>query len=307
MLSRTLSRSLALLTPLLLWGCSDNNISAETADRQRAAALEVSDREAAAEQRLAAVLEAQPDAVKARYGMRHPEKTLAFFGIQPGMTVIEVHPAGAWYTNILVPFLGDKGALIGVDYAPEMYPLFGPRTEEQVARVARWPEKWVTDTRAMAPGDMQLVAFQFGALPESLHGRADAVLFIRGLHNLARFEDQGGFLTTALEETYRALRPGGYVGVVQHKAAEDADAQWANGSNGYLKQSTVIKRFEAVGFQLIEAANFNLNPLDQPTESDFVWRLPPALMTSADDPQAAQAFRDIGESTRMTLKFRKPL
>ena len=94
--------------------------------------------------------------------------------------------------------------------------------------------------------------------------------------------------------------------MVQHEAAEDADDAWANGSNGYLKQSFVIAVMTAAGFEFVEASDVNNNPLDQPGPEDIVWRLPPSLATSADDPQLREKYLAIGESTRMTLLFRKP-
>ena len=101
------------------------------------------------------------------------------------------------------------------------------------------------------------------------------------------------------------LKDGGLVGVVQHRAPESASDEWANGSRGYLKQSAVIAMFEDAGFQLVARSEINANPKDQPGEEDIVWRLPPSLRTSQENPELREAMLAIGESDRMTLLFRK--
>jgi len=256
---------------------------------------------------LDSVLAAQPDAKKARYGARHPAETLAFFGIEPGMNVIEAFPGRGWYSAILLPLLGSDGHLTGVDYAFDMYPKFNFYSDAQIEEKKTWTTTWPAEAQSWrGKNGAEVSAFVFGSMPASLNGQVDAVLFIRALHNLARFEHDGGYLTTALAETRRALKPGGIIGVVQHVAAEDADDAWANGSNGYLKKSFVIEQLTAAGFEFVGASDVNLNPADQPTVDDFVWRLPPTLATSGDNPELAERYRAIGESTRMTLLFRKP-
>ncbi len=256
---------------------------------------------------LAAILDAQPDEVKARYQYRHPQETLEFFGIEPGMTVVEALPGGGWYTKVLLPYLGADGKLIGADYPLDMWPNFGFMTEDRLEAKKTWVADWTAEAEGWRQdGDAPVAAFQMGALPESMHGTADAVLMIRALHNLARFEETGGYLMTALEDAYRVLKPGGIVGVVQHHARENMPDEWANGQNGYLKESFVISKMEEAGFEFVGASGVNANDEDQPTESDFVWRLPPSLQTSRDDPELMAKMQAIGESNRMTLKFRKP-
>ena len=256
---------------------------------------------------LDATLAAQPAETRARYPARHPLETLTFFGIKPGQHVIEALPGSGWYTKILLPVLGSEGRLTGADYAFAMYPKFNFYSDEQIEAKKTWTTTWTAEAQTWR-GDAGAAvdAFVFGSMPASLDGQADAVLFIRALHNLARFEHDGGYLTTALAEVHRALKSGGIVGVVQHVAPESASDTWADGSNGYLKKSFVIEKLTAAGFELVGESDVNLNPRDQPTESDFVWRLPPSLATSKDDPEAAARYRAIGESSRMTLLFRKP-
>lgn len=263
--------------------------------------------EAAAGERLDAVLAAQPTAVRARYPYRHPKETLRFFRIEPGMSVVEVLPGGGWYSKILLPYLGSDGRLIGADYAIDMWPKFGFYDDEALAAKAQWTETWPAQAGDWAGEDGAAVAaFNLGELPAGLAGSADAMLMVRALHHLARFEDAGGYLTEALASAREVLRAGGLVGVVQHRAPADAPDDWADGSAGYLKESFVIDRFEAAGFELVARSEINSNPQDEPTPEDIVWRLPPTLMTSQDNPDAMAAFEAIGESDRMTLLFRKP-
>jgi predicted methyltransferase len=256
---------------------------------------------------LAEVLASQPDEVRMRYVHRHPAETLAFFGIQPGMVVLEALPGGGWYTKILAPYLGPNGTLVGVDYDKAMFPLFGFMSDEALAAKETWPEDWSAEARGWFDGDVATIeAYQFGAMPSAADGTLDAALFIRALHNMARFEDEGGFLSAAMAETYDALKPGGIVGIVQHMAPEDAPDEWANGSAGYLKKSFVIAVMTDAGFEFVDESDVNVNPKDQPTTDDVVWRLPPTLAGTGDDPELAEERRAIGESSRMTLLFRKP-
>ena len=257
--------------------------------------------------RLDAVLAAQPAEVQARYAARHPSETLAFFDVAPGATVIEAFPGDGWYTRILAAYLGPDGRLVGADYALDMYPRFGFFTLGQVQARERWVQEWVEGAAEwQGPEDALLSAFVFGSMPEALHGAADAVLFIRSLHNLARFEADGGYLTAALQDAWNALKPGGVAGVVQHLAREYMPDEWADGSNGYLKEAFVIERFTAAGFEFVGRSGTNFNENDVPGSEARVWRLPPTLATSRGNPERREAMEAIGESHRMTLKFRKP-
>ena len=257
-------------------------------------------------ERLAQVLQAQPEDVQARYVYRHPQETLEFFGIAPGMNVMEVLPGGGWYTKILLPYLGQDGALIGADYAADIYARVG-YGQDFLDEKKTWTLSWVNEAMDWGGDDGAVVsAFVLGSMPEAFKGTADAVLFIRALHNLARFNADGGYLDTALKEAYDILMPGGIVGVVQHQAPEDSSAEFADGSHGYLKKSDVIAFMEAAGFEFVAESDINENPKDQPGPDDIVWRLPPNLGTSKDNPELAAQMKAIGESNRMTLKFRKP-
>ena len=260
-----------------------------------------------AEAQLAAVLAAQPDDVQARYGARNPAETLAFFGIEPGMVVAEALPGGGWYSKILLPYLGEDGVLIGAHYPDDLWGRFGFGDEWTATRVegtANWPTQaaeWAIEDGA------KIKSVQLTKMPADADGKLDAILFIRALHNLNRFtSDETNYMGDTLVEAFRVLKPGGIVGVVQHSAPDGNSDEWANGSAGYLKKSAVIAAFESAGFELVDSNDMNANPKDVPSEEEIVWRLPPVLNgTEADTPERA-AVEAIGESNRMTLKFRKP-
>lgn len=262
-----------------------------------------------AEERLDEVLAAQPEDVKARYQYRHPKETLMFFGIEPGMTVVDTLPGEpGWYGPILVSYLGPEGKLIGADYSIDMWTHFeGYATPEFLEKKKAWTDDYVASfDNVGGDGAAEVDAFVYGALPEEMKGTADAVLMFRAFHHFNRLEDEGGFRTRALQDVKDVLKPGGVVGVVQHRAPESASDEWAEGDAGYVKESAVIDAFENAGFELVAKSEINANPKDQPTEEDFVWRLPPSLGTSRDNPELKAQMEAIGESDRMTLLFRKP-
>jgi len=293
MTKNLLKNSMAIALAALLTACVSTNKS-DTATNENTA--------------LKAALSAQPEATQARYAARKPLETLDFFGVEPGMTVVEALPGGGWYSKILVPYLGKDGELVGVDYALSMWSNFSFMTPDRIEAKKTWVETWTNDAQAWRSEDSsaQISAFQFNAMPDTMQGKADAVLFIRALHNLSRFEEKGGFLSDALTQTYAALKPGGIVGIVQHQAREDRPDAWANGSNGYLKKSMVIASMQAAGFEFVGETNINENERDQANEGDIVWRLPPSLNGARDDEAKKAAALAVGESHRMTLKFRKP-
>lgn len=263
-------------------------------------------KEMTAEVTLASVLAAQPEAVQARYGARNPAETLAFFGIEPGMTVAEALPGGGWYSKILLAYLGDEGTLIGAHYPDTLWPMFGFGEEWAASRVeatANWPTQaaeWGVEGAAI--GSTVLTA-----MPEEATDQVDAVLFIRALHNLNRFtSEENDFMGETLAETYRVLKPGGIVGVVQHSGPESNSDEWATGANGYLKESAVIAAFEEAGFELAATSDINANEADVPSNEAFVWRLPPSLSGTEEGTPERAEMEAIGESNRMTLKFKKP-
>ncbi len=263
--------------------------------------------QAADEDRLASVLAAQPEDVQARYMYRHPQATMEFFGIEPGMTVVDTLPGSGWYTKILLPYLGKDGAVIGADYALNLWPLMGYDGEEFIEKRKTWVQDW-TATAATWGGvnSAEVSAFVLGSLPESMHGTADAVLFIRALHNMAYATPDASHLSAAIQDSHDVLKPGGIVGIVQHHARDNMPDDWADGEMGYLKKGYVIEVMEAAGFELVDDSDLNANDNDMPATDEFVWRLPPSYSGSTDNPQLKARVDAIGESNRMTLKFRKP-
>ncbi len=258
---------------------------------------------------LQAILDAQSDDMKARYVYRNPAKTLAFFGIEPGMHVVEGLPGGGWYTKILLPYLGNDGHLQGANYALDMWPLFSFANEEFIASQEKWADGFAEETSEWQGGaEVPVSAFYFGSLDEESHGKADAVLLVRALHNTARFQisGDGDFLKQLLADSFNVLKSGGVLGIVQHEARPETSDEFATGAKGYLKKAWVIEQVEAAGFEFVAESDINQNPKDQPGDADIVWRLPPTLATSRDNEELKAELTAVGESNRMTLKFRKP-
>ena len=285
---------------LVLFACSKEAPAPAPAPEPAAAA------QPTAGERLDAVLAAQSDETKARYAARHPKETLEFFGVEPGMTVVDVLPGDVWYTGLLLDYLGPNGKVIGADYSPEMWALFGEYAPDPKEKV-NWPADFVAKMEGKrGADDAAIAAFQFGAVPDDMAGTADVVLIIRAVHHFTRLESKGGWMTKALADINKVLKPGGVVGVVAHRAPEQNPDAWATGEAGYVKQPALIETFQKAGFELVGSSEINANPKDQPTEKDIVWRLPPTFATSEKDPELKAKMEAIGESDRMTLKFRKP-
>jgi predicted methyltransferase len=225
---------------------------------------------------------------RARDRYRHPLETLQLFGVEPTMTVVELSPGGGWYTEILAPYLRGQGRLVAAAPSAE-----GRRAEYRArfeAKLAEHPELYsevlVATFDPPAPIDL-------GA-----DGSADVVLTFRNTHN---WINDGGE-REAYEAAFRVLRPGGIFGVVQHRANEGADAH-ETAEKGYVPEAYVIEVARSVGFELVERSEINANPNDTKDYAEGVWALPPALRLGEQD---RERYLAIGESDRMTLKFRKP-
>ncbi len=298
---------LALTMVYLLAACGGGTEQSASTETVPAASAEPAAPVAPSPPTLEEVLAAQPEEAKVRYTSRKPKESLEFFEVGPGQVVVEVLPGSSgWYTQILLPFIGAEGKLIAVNYADGMWSKFGGMSEEQLAKMKTWTTDFPASAQAWR-GDRgaSVEAFVFGGLPDAMKGTADVVLLIRALHNMARFENDGAFLSDALADVHAVLKPGGIVGIEQHEARAEMPDEWANGNAGYLKRSFVIEKMQAAGFELVGQAEFNQNPKDQPTDQDFVWRLPPSYATAEGDKDKIAAMDAIGESNRMMLKFRK--
>ncbi len=252
---------------------------------------------------LHAVVDARSDSDKARDKYRHPIETIEFFGIKPGMTVAEALPGGGWYSKVLAPYLGKNGALHGVNYADDMWARFGFFSAEGIAERQASTGQFPALVAGITENGIDSLGFTFANVPKDVEGKVDRVLFIRALHNLARFEDEAGTLTQAIEATKAMLKPNGMVGIVQHRAPESFDDANAMGDKGYLKESFIVSLMEDAGFTLVATSDINANPNDKPSETDIVWRLPPTLLGAQDNPELQAKMQAIGESDRMTLLF----
>jgi predicted methyltransferase len=250
------------------------------------------------------IIAARSEADRARDEDRHPAETLAFFRVEPGMTVAEGLPGAGWYTRILANYLGSEGTLYGINYAERMWPLFG-RSDDWVEERRAATGKFAGQVRQFTDNGISARGFTFDTVPAEIAGTVDRVLLIRALHNLNRFESVAGTRTQALAAVRGMLGDDGLVGVVQHRLPESAPDEGADGSRGYLKQSAVIDMFKQAGFELVASSEINANPKDQPGADEIVWRLPPSLSTSRENPELRAAMEAIGESDRMTLLFRK--
>lgn len=251
------------------------------------------------------VIASRSAADKARDGARHPAETLTFFQLQPGMTVAEALPGSGWYTRILAPYLGAEGAIYGVNYVDEIWPLFGFMDEEEMKKRIAATGNFPGQVKKYTDNGIAIRSFTFSTVPEKAYKTVDRFLIIRGLHNLNRFESKIGSRSLALATVRVLLKDDGLVGVVQHRIPESADDAGADGSRGYLKQSSVVSVFEQAGFELVATSEINANAKDRPGPEDIVWRLPPSLNGSKDKPEQKAAMEAIGESDRMTLLFKK--
>ncbi|MEM1380250.1 MAG: hypothetical protein AAGH41_06465 [Pseudomonadota bacterium] len=236
--------------------------------------------------------DARRDNDRARDVYRNPKETLEFFGIEGDMTVVEMAPGGGWYTRILLPLVAEDGGYIAGNYEPST---FGSRNQ----RLVTWPETFKAATEEAYPGvSIQTFTYETGGAAE-IGPVADAVLFFRALHALVGRDRIDAVLADAMS----ILKPGGVVGVVQHRAMDDAPDDYANGSKGYLRQADVVAAFEKAGFELVKSSDVNANAKDPANWPGGVWTLPPA---NRGPEERRDEFLAIGESNRMTLLFRKP-
>ncbi len=228
-----------------------------------------------------------------RDAARHPYETLSFFGIQPAMTVVELSPGGGWYTEILAPYLRDKGHYIAAAYSEN-----SPR-ENRRGYTANFKKKLAADPDRF--GKVQLAVFEPPSdLSFAQPGSADLILTFRNLHNWLSYGDDN--MRRVFESVYATLKPGGVFGVVEHRLPE-AMPQDATASSGYMHESYVIDMAKSVGFKLAEKSEVNANPKDTADHPNGVWALPP---TYRNKDEHRDRYEAIGESDRMTLKFVKP-
>jgi predicted methyltransferase len=236
--------------------------------------------------------EHRSDASKARNQYRHPVETLEFFGIEDGMTVMEIWPGGGWYTEILAPAMRNHGKLIVATWDPQV--------EGQPAYRYELPKK-MEDNFANHPEIYDQVTFEYFSPPGSASlgeaGSVDAVLTFRNTHGWVN----GGLAQDIFNEFARVLKTGGILGVVQHRADAGSDpALTAN--KGYVSEAAVREMAANAGFVFEAASEVNANPKDSKDHPEGVWTLPPSYRLGDTD---REKYAAIGESDRMTLRFRK--
>jgi predicted methyltransferase len=226
----------------------------------------------------------------ARDTYRHPLQTLSFFGVRPSDTVVEIWPGGGWYTEILAPYLRQDG---GNYWAADTANAFGGMTRMMTADPARYGGIRTAIFPAFAPADGRV-----------LDGTADVVLTFRNVHNwqAGSRHNRQDYAEEAFRQMFAMLRPGGTLGVVEHRLPESADIARER-TSGYIKVSTVRRLAEAAGFRFVAASEVNANPRDTTDYPQGVWTLPP---TYALGDQDRARYAAIGESDRMTLRFVRP-
>lgn len=230
---------------------------------------------------------------QARDKYRNPKQTLEFFGLKPHMSVVEIWPGGGWYSQIINPVVKNKGQLYAAHFhpyegAPGYYQRSLTKFNEKVAKKDAFKNIKVTEFHPTK------------ALEVAPANSADMVLTFRNVHNWYMSEDDKG-VENSFKAFYKALKPGGVLGVVEHRLPESFD-QVAYKRSGYMKQSYVIKMAEKAGFKLVASSEVNANDKDTADHPKGVWTLPPRLALGDQDKQKYVA---IGESDRMTLKFIK--
>lgn len=228
---------------------------------------------------------------------RNPVETLMFFGIEPQMSVLELWPVRGWYTEILAPFLKDQGQLTVAHFR-----LDGANAQDERSQF------WARLSTRLEQRIMQQQA-EFGAvarvaldppqfIPALAANQFDMVLSFRNVH----IWDQRGHLLATLQNLYKVLKPGGVLGMVEHRAARVTELT-SYAVEGYTDEAYLIAVAEQVGFQLVASSEINANPKDTKDYSKGVYTLPPTLALGLED---RDYYLGIGESDRMTLKFIKP-
>lgn len=237
--------------------------------------------------------EHRSDKNKARNQYRHPISTLAFFGLQPDMTVLEIAPGGGWYSEILAPAMRDSGVYIAGSYdvSVEGQPKYRYRQHATLLKqIEEQPELY---------GQVKVANY---SPPQSRNlwdeNSVDMVLTFRSSHGWTRT----GIIDDVYADFFKVLKQGGVLGVVQHRAPEDGDAeQWAK--KGYVPEARIIAAAKKAGFVLDGKSEINANPKDLKDHDKGVWRLPPSLALGDEN---RDKYLAIGESDRMTLRFKKP-
>ena len=232
------------------------------------------------------------DANRARDQYRHPKETLLFFGLKPHMTVVEISPANGWYTEIIGPLLKQQGQYHAA------VPLLTDDMPEAMKRRDAAYRQMLKSAPALY-GEPTITTYDAAAPVFAPEGTADLVLTFRNVHNWAK----AGHTQPMFNGFFKAVKPGGVLGVVEHRAKPGTPLS-KQIESGYMTEQFVIEAAAAAGFRLDRSSEINSNSLDTKDHPGGVWNLPPNLrgVAESDKPK----FRAIGESDRMTLRFVKP-
>ena len=232
----------------------------------------------------------RPAADRARDAWRHPRQTLMFFGIRPSQTVIEIDPGTGWYLGVLAPLLRDTGRYIAAlpPVPPEARGMARERARLEAVLAARPADFGRVERAPFDPGKTEIVPA----------GTADLVLTFRNIHNWMA-QDQAA---AAFADMFRVLKPGGVLGVVEHRGNPQVP-QDPKARSGYVNQAYAIRLIESAGFRLVGVSEINANPRDSKDYPRGVWTLPP---TYAEGDTDRARYEAIGETDRFTLKFMKP-
>jgi predicted methyltransferase len=240
--------------------------------------------------------EHRSEASRERDEFRNPKQTIEFFGTQPSDHVIEMWPGNGWYSEILAPYVKDKGQLTAVTFSVNNLNSDDKRAASWSKTALKYREK-MSDTSLygkVAFGEFEPPGLVNLAKPNS----ADVAYVVRALH----IWDEQGILAQGLQAIFEALKPGGVLAIVQHKGDEVKGIGSAAGE-GYLGEQYVIEASLRAGFDFVASSDINANPNDTKNYPKGVYTLPPMLAMGAKD---KEKYIDIGESDRMTLKFIKP-
>lgn len=227
----------------------------------------------------------------ARDKYRHPAETLGYFGVKPSDTVVELWPGGGWYTEILAPYVVNGG---GTYYAASLEGLSGGTKRMMAAKPELYGKIKTAHFPTFDPADVKV--------PDN---SADVALTFRNVHNWRmgyQRDDKQDYSAAAFKQIFAMLKPGGTLGIVDHRLPESADAERER-TSGYIKTSTIKKLAAEAGFRLAGESQINANPKDTADWEKGVWTLPPSYALKDVDRAKYEA---IGESDRMTLKFVKP-
>lgn len=229
---------------------------------------------------------------RARNEFRHPVEVLEFFGLEPEMTVIEILPSTGWWTEIIAPYMRDHGKYYAAHFSPNASASYmPPNLRNFEAKITANPELYgkVTVRHLNPPHEVAI------APAES----ADMAMTFRNVHNWIMADQQDEFFATF----YKALKPGGILGIVEHRAKPGAGMEVMR-TSGYVEEAYVIELAAKAGFELVAKSEMNANAKDPTVHPEGVWTLPPNYRLGDTD---RAKYTAIGESDRMTLKFVKPL